>query len=236
MKILVGFILGLFLLNWWLTNPTITVGPENYEFSYLVKYAGNTSSDESLPMLVALHGNGDSPGNFYKTALDKISAPARIIVLKGVIKHGSGSAWPWSQDQYDQYGSLITQAISELADTYPTKGKPILLGFSGGGMFAYHSALHFGDKYSYILPISGNLRSSITSDLNIGARVMAYHGTKDDVVSFGGGASAAKVLKEKGVNVSFKQFDGGHHGMFRGMKSEISAEVDKKLLEISFQG
>ncbi len=63
-------------------------------FSYIVKYTDVSNKTERLPMLVALHGNGDTTENFYETALDKLNVPVRIILLEGPISMGTGNAWP----------------------------------------------------------------------------------------------------------------------------------------------
>ena len=99
------------LVNWWFTDPTINVKANDLSFSYIVKYSGNSSKSDHLPMVVALHGNGDTTQNFYETALDEINSPARINLLEGPISQGKGSAWPWSADDFALYGKAINEAI-----------------------------------------------------------------------------------------------------------------------------
>jgi phospholipase/carboxylesterase len=236
MKKVIVFIVLIALVKWWYTNSSIKVGPANVEIEYVVKYTGRADSSDLLPMLVALHGNGDTPNNFFKTALDKISAPSRVLLLKGPLKYGSGASWPWSKAEFDQYSVLINEAVETLRIKYPTKGKPVLVGYSGGGMMAYYSALHFGSTYSYIFPISGNLRNGfdMSVPLDIEAEVIAYHGKSDEVVAFGGGVSAVNTLIDKGVQVEFVEFNQGHHGLFYAMKTDISTMIDNKLLKLGY--
>ena len=153
MKKLLVIIAVIGALSLWLKAPTIKASSSDTTFSYLIKYSGNAGNHDNLPMLVALHGNGDTTNNFYEHALDEFSVPARIILLEGPISHGSGSAWPWTRDELTRYGNAISEVTDLLAVKYPTKGKPVLLGFSGGGMMAYYQALRHGDTYSYIFPV-----------------------------------------------------------------------------------
>jgi predicted esterase len=61
----------------------------------VIKYSGRGNDDTNLPMLISLHGDGDTPGNFYDTALDLFKTPARIILLKAPKSYSGGRAWPW---------------------------------------------------------------------------------------------------------------------------------------------
>ena len=81
MKKIAAVFVFLFLVQWWFTDPTISVPTNDITFNYIVKYTDISNKNEPLPMLVALHGNGDTTGNFYDTALDKLSVPVRVILL-----------------------------------------------------------------------------------------------------------------------------------------------------------
>lgn len=220
------------LAQWWFKNPSIGVASNDLSFSYMVKHLGDTSKNDTLPMLVALHGNGDTVENFYDSALDQFTAPMRLILLKGPISRSSrGSSWPWNATDFEFYGKAISEAVELLAAKFPTTDKPILLGFSGGGMMAYYQAVNYGDKYSYIFPVSGNLSYDQLGEeeSNPGAPVHAFHGKSDSVVSFSGGKKAVKILEEQGVEVEFTVFKGGHHGIFIEMKSQITQDIEEKI-------
>ena len=164
MKIIIALVVLLGLAKWWFTDPTIKGLSNDVSFSYIVKYSGNSGSSDTLPMLVVLHGNGDTPKNFYETALDQLNTPARIVLLQGPFDQGGGSAWPWNADNFAQYGKGVSEAASLLAVKFPTIQKPVLLGFSGGGMMAYYQAIKHGDSYSYIFPVSGQLSPDLIND------------------------------------------------------------------------
>ncbi len=216
---------------WWFREPTIKVPSNDVSFGYVVKYTGNSTRHDTLPMLVALHGNGDTAENFYDTALDQISVPARVVLLEGPISYGRGGAWPWSDADFAQYGRAVSQAAELMADKYPTSGKPMLLGFSGGGMMAYYQAVNHGDTYSYIIAVSGQLNETRLGGepSRPGAEVHAFHGKSDTVVGVGGGKGAVRLLQARGVNVTMTEFAGGHLGIFTDMKSEITRAVEQQL-------
>jgi phospholipase/carboxylesterase len=229
--LLIIIISFLALLQWWFKDPTIDVPTNNLSFGYIVKYSGNSGRSDSLPMLVALHGNGDSVKNFYETVLDQLNVPTRIILLKGPLSYGTGSAWPWTPDDFDKYGKAVNEAIELLAAKYPTRGKPILLGFSTGGMMAYYQAVKYGDTYSYIFPVSGQLSEKMLGNgaPRSGAEVSAFHGKEDNVISISSGRSAVNVLRSKGIEVNLTEFNSGHHGIFTDMKSAITQAIEQKI-------
>ncbi|PCJ13060.1 MAG: hypothetical protein COA75_13005 [Cellvibrionales bacterium] len=231
MKKYIPIFLALVLAKWWFTDPSIDVDTNGLSFSYIVEYSGEVSRSDTLPLLVALHGNGDTPQDFYDNVLDHLDVPARIILLKGPVSSNRGSAWPWSPADFVQYGKAINEAVEILAIKFPTSEKPILLGFSGGGMTAYYQALTHGDSYSYIIPISGKLTKDLLGDAPIrrGAKVFAFHGNKDSVVSITGGRSAERILREHGIDVRFVEFNGGHHGIVNEIRTEITVLLEEKL-------
>ncbi len=222
------------LAQWWFKDPTINLPNSGLSFGYVVESAGEPDN-AYLPMLVALHGNGDTADNFYATAMDQFRHPARIILLKGPISKGSGSAWPWSAADFKIYGKAVSEAIALLATKFPTTGKPMLMGFSGGGMMAYYQAAKYGSQYSYVFPISGQLTLDQLGDLsaNPGAKVHAYHGRNDAVLSISGGRNAVKILRENGVQVELTEFEGGHLGVFDEIKPLITRTIEKKLADLS---
>lgn len=218
-------VIGLFF---WFKDPSGSVTVGDIDVEYIVKYPADGGSSERLPLLIALHGNGDTPAHFFDTALDQLQAKARVVLLKAPDRY-----WPMDAAGLLRYGEAVKQAVDEITDQFPTLGKPLLLGFSGGGVMAYYQAAVFRDTYSAIFPISGRLSENELpaerSSSSRGAKVYAFHGKKDSVVGFSGGQAAADLLSAQGVAVRFTEFDGGHHGIFTDMKTTISQLVDKKI-------
>jgi len=231
MKKLILILLVIAVAAWWFTHPSIQVPNSDIKFNYIVKYTGEASRSDRLPLLIALHGNGDSPGNFYATALDQLNTPARIVLLEGPLSRGMGSAWPWNAAGFAQYGPALNEAIRLLTLKYPTKQKPVLLGFSVGAMMAYYQAAKFGEDYAYVFAVSGKMKPELlgAEPFQPGAPVFAFHGTKDDVISVRGGWETVGLLKENGVEVTMTEFEGNHHGLFTNMKAEITGAIEQKL-------
>jgi predicted esterase len=226
MKQILIVIILVFSAQWWLSDPTISASTSDISFKYIEKYSRDNIDQEPLPMIIALHGDGDSTDNFYETALNQLTTPVRVIVIASPIN----SRWPAEAGEFVQYGQALNEAVAALTEKFPTPKKPLLMGFSGGAEMAYYQALKFGRSYSYVFPVAGQLpQAKLNSAPNQpGAKVYAYHGKSDQAVSFSSGQQAAKTLQESGVNVRFTEFDDGHHGLFTSMKSSISKAIDKR--------
>ncbi len=217
--------------QWLSEDTTINVPSNNVQFSYIVKYSGQTGKTDCLPMLIALHGDGDSANGFYESALNEINIPARIILVKGPIAHQIGYVWPFSVAQFEDYGTAFSEAVNLLATRYPTVNKPVLLGFSGGGGMAYYQAVLHGDNYSSIFSVSSLLaKVKLGAGRSMpGAEVYAYHGKSDEVIAFSDAIKTCKLLKKNKVRVNFTEFDSGHQGFFTDMKSQIIQAIAEKL-------
>lgn len=231
MKKLIVLIIVLVIAKWWFKDPVVHVEDYNQSYSYVVRYSGEAEKDQKLPMLIALHGAGDKPKGFYKYALDEFDIPARIILIQGPISYRRGYAWPWRREQFESYGDSFNAAVENLVLDYPTTGKPVLLGFSSGATMSFYQSLTHGNTYSYIFPISGRLNNGFLADdsIRIGADVIAFHGVNDTVNELGQGKTAMRILESHGVDIDFYEFQGGHHGIFKEMKTEITEAVEESL-------
>ncbi len=173
-------------------------------------------------MVIALHGNGDTPDNFFDTLLKSFNYPARFIVVRGPIDYPgvslSSRAWPTDIRGLREYGDALTDAVLVLKEEFPTVGRPIVLGFSGGASVAYYLAAFHTDQFSYIFPLSGRLPGvQMTTEMisfKDGAKVIAFHGINDQLIGYSNGKVAVRNLKKRGVNADLVTVDGGHLSVF----------------------
>ncbi len=218
-------------------DASITAPVNEVSFEHDVHYSGDAGRNDELPLLIVLHGNGDTPENFIETALDQFQEPVRMVLLKAPVPMGlNGGAWPKHPEELQKYGEAINEVAALLSDKYETSGQAMVLGFSGGGMMAYYLAAAHPDQYSYIFPISGLLPEvelgdpSLSRDSNL--QVYAFHGTQDRVVGVKGGRKAVALLKERQVSVTLQEFKGGHLGIFMDQKAEITQLIETKIRQL----
>jgi len=220
-------ILAIGLLYWWTRTPNYIDEATQITLNYHIRYPAGGSAGDYLPIIIALHGNGDTYSNFYDFTLKDLATPARVILLEAPNKY-----WPYDPRELAQYSSAIASFSQHMGVKFSTYTKPMLLGFSGGGVMAYYSALTHCDSYSAIVPISGMLRTNMAPKkitMDNSCTVMAFHGTKDNVVGFSSGEYAINELKKYSSDVILTSFDAGHHGLAFEFKHMILGEVGKKL-------
>jgi len=231
-KILVLLLLAGGLL-WVFRTPSVTAPGTDIAFEYIVERTGGAGWRDRLPLLIALHGNGDTPPNFFETALDGLTAPARVVCIRAPIAVGVGHAWPMDGEGVSRYLGPLADAIDVIAGRYPTIGRPLVFGFSGGAVMAYALAASYPRRYSLVVPVSGRL-AGVAGDVPAEAsgalaRVVAFHGTRDTVIGIGSGRAACERLRALGLSVEFRERDGDHLMLFREVHAEINGLLNERL-------
>ncbi|MCB1586071.1 MAG: hypothetical protein R3F25_03365 [Gammaproteobacteria bacterium] len=225
-NIIILFIL--IVIAWWLLKtPSFTDSVTNTEIKYQIRYPTG-SSDDDLPIVIALHGNGDTVENFYKHTFEGSGVHARVILIEAPDKY-----WPYIQHELQRYSSTIASFAEYVYQEYSPSHKPLLLGYSGGGVVAYYSALTECNRYSLIMPISGMLRKDILPDninTDYSCKVKAYHGKTDNVVSFSGGEFAISEIQKHTNSAELVSVDGDHHVIFRDYKKMILDDIKYQLV------
>ncbi len=214
-------------LYWWTTPQTVQGPSSEHEFEYIVRTTANASTSDILPLIIALHGNGDSAENFFDSLLKDFDYPARFVLLRAPLEFpGAGrksSAWPMKAGSVREYCDAVADAVPVLAGEFPTKGKPVVLGFSGGAICAYCLAAFHSELFSYIFPLSGKLPGGlitpgIATDSS-STKVIAFHGTRDQVIGYNQGKAAVSNLKQGGINADLVTFNGVHLDIFMSAKN-----------------
>ncbi|MDA8137956.1 MAG: hypothetical protein M0036_04810 [Desulfobacteraceae bacterium] len=230
-KIIVAATLGVALLLWWMHHPRVfQTSGSGLQYRYLIKTVG--SGCDNPPLIFALHGNGDTPSNFYKTLLQDLRVPARIVLMEAPLPHATGHAWPMGGDPLRLHGEGIAEMVQILSKKYGSVRKPILLGFSGGGCMAYYQAAIHPELYSMIIPISGYLDGTVKPKPGGGdvAMIKALHATDDSLINFSSGRGAVEVLREAGREAEMIPLSGGHLAVFNGGHAAL-LEVLKNALK-----
>lgn len=211
---------------------------------YLEIVRGGAADDDTLPLLIVIHGLGDHPHRDWLNAIDlDPKLKARMILPQAPMPYGRGFAWfPFRFGDRDEVSlaagiseaeARLAQLIEVLRTQRPTRGRAVVSGFSQGGMLSYALALEHPELVQFALPISGELPSPLwpASKPKRGAspRIVALHGTTDTVVTFEADDAFAQHLRGKGYPITLVPFENvGHHiseAMSERAKSELSAAI-----------
>ena len=128
---------------------------------------GGASPSDSLPLVVGIHGLGGRPENFGRV-LSSLTTRARLVLPYGLEPYGEGFAWflPWRDDAELAAGTTraanrLAAMIDELVQRRPTAGKPIVTGFSEGGILSFALAVLHPESVRATFPVSGLLAPSL---------------------------------------------------------------------------
>lgn len=242
MKKLIFLLLAAGLLFWWWWPDTVQGPSSDHAFEYIIRTTGESGSSALLPMVIALHGNGDTPDHFFKTMLKTFDYPARFILFRGPIDYPGISlwsrAWPRDAQGLRSYGNALADTVPVLLDRFPTEGRPLLLGFSGGAYVAYYLAAFHADLFSFILPLSGGLPAELlqenASQGMTDTRVIAFHGKADQVIGYYQGEAAVQGLRKRGIRAELVTFDGGHVDVFSSANPVVIERLRTAVGQVPF--
>jgi len=183
---------------------------------YLEHMTGGARPDERVPMIVALHPMGGDPADLLEL-LRRYRRRARLILPYG---HPSGGMYIW----YDSVGddvaaSLVTReadriaaALGALAAARPTVGKPLVTGFSQGGIMTFALAVTHPEALAAAFPISGLLPPSLYPSAALSSEprpatlppVAAFHGASDLAVPTRGARASIAELRRAGYTAELR--------------------------------
>jgi len=205
-----------------------------YNLSYIEKTLNSDQQYRELPMLIILHGAGDTSENFLSW-YDDFKNPVRMIAFQGAFDFGRGYTWSGAKRTEDlvQVAKSIHASIKELTDKYPTKGKPMVFGFSRGAVLAYYLSVS-SDQYSYVIPVAGYLDPQLIpeeSDPYIEyPEIIAFHGTKDQLIPISKDRQSVRQLQDLNYKVALNEYSSRHlpdEIMQRAIKKQISILLEK---------
>jgi phospholipase/carboxylesterase len=189
-------------------------------------------------MVVAIHGLGDRPESFA-AAVGTIGVPARIILPRGLDAYEGGWSWfPFTSRGRDMdelargiggAADRLAAALAELQRTRPTRGLPIVTGFSQGGMLTYALAVRHPDVVGAAFPLSGMLPPPLWPTAKGAGRypnIVAYHGDADRLVPVFAARETVARLKELGFTAELRESPGVGHTVPPEVRRELGALIE----------
>jgi phospholipase/carboxylesterase len=190
---------------------------------YLELLTGGASASDTLPLVVVLHGRGDTADGFARAFRD-MPTPARVALLRAPIHEGeSGDAWFTFQpvDTWQHVGSdvdllcdRVALTVDALEAAHPSRGRPILTGFSQGAMITYAMALRHPDHFAALFPVSGVMITELYrhdhADPAHTPPIIAFHGTRDEIIPIDEDREAIQTLAQRGIHVELRPHDATH--------------------------
>ncbi|MGD8859314.1 MAG: dienelactone hydrolase family protein [Myxococcales bacterium] len=206
------------------------------ELRYLEQVLGAADAGAPLPMVVMIHGLGDAPRNVWLA--EPVDPAVRLIMPRAPLPYHGGYSWFENRVADDQPRALargVARASDQLARTLqilarrrPTLGRPIVGGFSQGGMLSYALAVRHPEVVEVSHPISGMLPRPLWPRQRPAGRVppiRASHGNADRVVPIEAAQALVSHLIRLGYDARLEEFPGVPHRISRAMSARLREVV-----------
>jgi phospholipase/carboxylesterase len=191
---------------------------------------GGATAEQRVPTFIMIHGMGGSATTDWVDALDVgTGRPARVILPQAPTPASAGFSWfEYSPDPQTRDDHKAAQGIAAAAHQLSrllrivqvhraVRGRPIVSGFSQGGMLSYALALIHPELVEHAVPVSGYLPRELWPETAAAASgrtfspITALHGSADKVVDFDADAQLVQHLQRLGYRAQFAPFaDVGH--------------------------
>jgi phospholipase/carboxylesterase len=213
------------------TKPGSTTRGEIEGVRYLEHMTGGALPEERVPMIVALHPMGGDPADFLQV-LRHYRRRARLILPYG---HPSGGMYIWYDSVRDDVAApmvtretdRVARALAALVAARPTVGKPLVTGFSQGGIMTFALAVTHPDALAAAFPIGGLLPPSLYPSAALSSLplppITAFHGASDLAVPTQGARTSIAQLQNAGYVAVLHEYAGVEH--------DISAQEEREILE-----
>ncbi|MBI4820908.1 MAG: dienelactone hydrolase family protein [Deltaproteobacteria bacterium] len=199
---------------------------------YVERVTAGADPSTRLPMIVAIHGLGDRPDQFAKL-FDGYQRPARIILPRAPLPWQGGFAWfPFRVRDQDE--SQLAAGIEDAADRVsaliealvrerPTLGRPVITGFSQGGMTTFRVAAERPELIRAALPIGGLLPPALfpTASRATKPRIRGFHGEVDPAVPLAGARQAIQAFQAAGYSAVLLEYPNTGHFIPPAMRADL---------------
>ncbi|MCK5145496.1 alpha/beta fold hydrolase, partial [bacterium] len=130
----------------------------------IAKFPKHYKSTQQVPLLIALHGNGDTADAYVKAFSSYADQGLILAIPQGAyqVENGGFSWFYFTEDRtlWEQYDTLSVQklmsVIRGLKELYSIT-ETYILGFSQGASLAYMTGLLYPSEINGILAISGSM-------------------------------------------------------------------------------
>ena len=182
------------------------------------------STEEAQVVVVAMHGLGDRPERFG-LAFESLSTPARILLPAAPHPYSSGYSW-FTADRSDEVAFAADLAAQADAIAQTLVGRPVVTGFSQGGMLAFAIAVRHPERVSAAYPLGGTLPASLIparAPLGGSPKIVALHGEADTRVDHGETAAAVQALAAAGFDAALRSYPEVGHTISEQMRTDLDA-------------
>ena len=195
----------------------------------------NASADEGSPVVVGIHGRGDTPESF-SDIFHAYEGRARFIFPRAEAPYDEGFTWFSLAKGMDE--RTVAENVGRAAETLHArlgslvgKRRYVVVGFSQGGFLSYALAAKYPDEVVCALPVAGALPSPLRPEkwTSPRPRILAFHGEDDAVVAVDWDRTTHADLLRAGADARLVTYPGLGHRTSVELRQALYAELDRCL-------
>lgn len=172
---------------------------------------GYETSDKPWPLILFLHGAGESGSDLAKV---KMHGPPKMVAagkaFPFIIVSPQSPGMGWNAD-------ALNGLLDDVCSRYKVdKDRIYLTGLSMGGGGTWALAAAHPERFAAIAPICGATRGGASAAKSMAAKVKdlpawVFHGAKDSTVPIARSEEIVKALKDLGADVKFTVYPEANH-------------------------
>jgi len=162
---------------------------------YIEYIPGIYTSNDTVPLVICLHGLGDNMDNFFGIGMNHIADTANFIVLTPeALVDGLTSSTAWNSGA-SAYGIVLNGNvddvgfISALIDTTMSlynidTSRVYVTGLSMGGFMTQRLACQLNERFAAVASVAGTFGTAMTCTNDNPIPVCHFHGTHDSTIYY----------------------------------------------------
>lgn len=202
---------------------------EDLRFRYLEVRLGDAPAGAPRPLVVALHGRGDGPriptGDYTQ------GVPVRLVLPYAPEVFGVGRSWLETSVLDARDAALAAELrrraeelalfLGELQARHATRGRPIVTGFSQGGMLTLALALRHPETLRAAVPLGAWVPEELLGGATAteAPRIQALHGEADPIMPLAATQQLYGRLRERGFDARLETYPRIGHRMSEAMRA-----------------
>lgn len=178
------------------------------EPEYVEIVVGEPTPGRTLPLIFGIHGLGDRPEMFARLFVSEFPIAARLVFPRGPMAEGQGFSWfpiPVTSaidgeavaEGVRVAGEGIAELVERLTREHSPGAKPVVFGYSQGGMLSFYLAAHHPDLVAAVFPIAGFLPRSLLGT-RVPAATHAFHGAVDELIPVEAARATVRAFSDRG--------------------------------------
>jgi len=206
--------------------------PRHAGLDTVERIVGAAGVDASLPVVIAVPGLGDTPESFCGFLATNLQGPLRLVCPRAPNVWGKGYSWfPPLQElrtpgalarAIEDAGEAVAVLSRRLAGAPNTIARPVLVGYSQGGMVAFYLAAAHADIYFGVVPIAGMLPPSLRAPPRGEAvPLFAFHGQDDELVPIAQARATIETLRSRWPQAELQVYPGVGHRLSERMRADV---------------